>query len=198
MQNLITKAKTFLMKSHDTTTKEFLIFLCINFSFLINGLLIFLISALPALSQETSENTFRIYLGTTLICIWFVFLPFMDRDKKDKVIPHICCSLMCLFCIILIIYHWIDTLDSTTFMFSDIIVVLVSIPTIAYLLYCFIILVKITLLVNKKILRKLLPVYKEHERLKYIIESITSLLLSISSLGAALWAIAKGVEAFLN
>lgn len=197
MRIFMKKIKTFLLLSFDANSKEFLIFLCIDFSFLINGVLTLFISTLPTIYHGETQNIYRIYLGTCLIAIWFVLLPFLDRKEKDKTAFHIIHSIIALFCLVLIIQHWVFTFDRINFEFRDIIITLISIPTIAYLLYCFINLVKLLFWTIQIILHKILPELPnegEKRGLIFTLESITSLFIAISSFIGAFCGIITAIK----
>lgn len=197
MNTYLTKLVTFLKNSKDINKKEFLIYLCINFSFLIIGIMLFLISFYPTLLGYP-ENMFRLYFGCILIAIWFLFLPILSRDAKDKVISHAGYSSLALVALIITIYYWLVTVSTYNFIFFDIIIVLLSIPTIAYLLYLIINFFKLILLVLKKALKKIIPSYKEkHSGLLYVIESITSIFVAISTFLAAFWGAITALKTFI-
>lgn len=64
-----------LFKNHsDTSTKYFWIYMCINFSFLINGIILIIIGIYP-MSLNLNSNKYRIFMGGTFIAIWFLSLP---------------------------------------------------------------------------------------------------------------------------
>lgn len=196
MRTIINKIQNFLEKSQNTTTKEFIVFLCLNFSFLINGLILILLSMYPICSN-LPENSSRMYIGSFLIAIWFILLPNISREQKDKAISRLIYSSLTILALIFIVRYWLMYFSVITFRFTDIVIILISIPTVAYLLYCFINLVKLIFLVIQRTLHKILPSSpkkEENRGLKFILESITSIFVAISSFIGAFWGIVTAIK----
>ena len=190
--------KNFWENSHDTSTKDFLVYICIDFSFLINGLLLICMGILPVLVRETTENMFRMMFGSTFIAIWFIFLPNLSMKTKDKIVSHFVCSFLSLIMIVVIIVYWLYFGTYSAFLVGDIVITIISIPICAYFIYLLINFFRLIFFVIKTIVSRILPSTKGKDRgLVFTLETITSILVAISSLVAAFWGMITGIKSFL-
>ena len=191
---LINRAKSFLENSQDTSTKDFLIYLCADFSFLLNGIFLVIISLL---NGNISGNDFRSTFGAIFIAIWFIFLPNVSMDTKGKIMNHLVYSLITLFCSCIIIFYWLISPKNGLFIPLEIIIYVISIPTTSYLIYLLINFFKLIFLIIKKITNAILNT-TEKSLLIRIFTAITFILVSATSLLSALWGIVTALKNFTN
>lgn len=195
-QNFKSRIKSFLENIQNSSSKEFLIYLCIDFSFLLNGLLLILMGALPIITQNSPQNEFRVLSGALFIAIWFIFLPTLSINAKDKIIIHFAFSLIALIGLFFILLHWLKHGTSSSFVATDIIIELISIPIAAYFIYLLINFFKLLFFVVKKLITNIFPDAPE-KGLVFTLEAITSLFVAISSLIAAFWGIITAIKTLL-
>lgn len=197
-QKFISIINNFFTNMQNRSTKESLIFISINFSFLLNGFFLLLIGMSPTYSGLPS-NTTRIILSSILMAIWFITLPILSSEKKDKLLFHLGYSSIATICLYFIIYYWIKHAQKNTPILQDLGIIILSVIVIGYFLYLLINFVKIIASIIKKLIKRLLPSYKEkHSGLLYVIESITSIFIAISSFIAAIWGVITAFKSFIN
>lgn len=188
----------FFIKIQDVSSKEFFVYLSIDFSFLINGLLLICMGFLPTLINEGTENVARVYIGGTLVACWFVLLPNISREAKDRIAEHMAYSVVSLVVGAIIVLYWFKNWDNTQFVWWDIVVVVISLPVCAYIIYLLVNFVKVMFIVVRKISSKVLPNIKNKDNgLMFTIEAATSVLVALSSLVAAFWGVITAIKTIL-
>lgn len=199
MKEVFEKGKSFFINARDTSTKEFLIYLCINFSFLVNGLLFICMGVLPVIITDSGENPLRVVIGVVFVVIWFTFLPNVSTETKDKIQDHFGWSFLSLMGLFGIVVYWFHFGTRSSFVGWDIIVMLVSVPIFAYAFFLLINLFKLFFLVIKKIVNKIMPEVKNNDRgLMFTLETVTSMFVAISSLVAAFWGVITAVKTIIE
>lgn len=186
------KIQNFIENYSDTSTKYFDIYMCITFSFLINGIILIALGSYPAF-LNSSSNPARISIGASFIAIWFVSIPLVSLN--DKFITHLVHSALTLCGIYVTFFYWLNNATNSYANFCEIIVSIISLLSVAYLLYCLINLARIIFIFVQKLTSIILPAYEKRKSgLLYTLESITSLFLAISSCLAGLWGIMTTVK----
>lgn len=191
---------TFFANAQDNSTKEFLVYLCLDFSFLINGIFLVCIGDfLPIFNENITENYFRTYLGAFCIAMWFCFLPNVSQDTKTKIAHSIVSSVVALIAAMVITHHWFSLYLGKQPIFPEILIWLISIPTTAYFIYCLTNLFKLIFFIIQKILDIILPDRTSAKNiLLYTIQTLTALFIAISSCIVAFWGIVTAIKPFFG
>lgn len=186
----------FFEKYSDTSTKYFDIYMCITFSCFISGIIWIYLGQHPAYSGS-DPNIFREVIGQVFIMLWFTCLLQISPEKieyaaKKTAYSFCALSFTCYTCV-----YWKNTADVSSFRAKDILISSVSLVAFPYSLYIIKELVRIIFISIRKLINKILPAHgQQKSRLLYILESITSLFLAISSCLGGLWGIITMVKNF--
>lgn len=194
-EKFLTFLKNFLENYSNTESKYFQYYMCFTFSCLINGLILVFVGTYPALFLDLPSNYSRVLFGSSLIATWFFLLPMISKDTYDKIGFHLAASVLATISFVSVCSYWRKYMETSVPMVSDFPILILSLATIGYFIYCFGHLVMLVFLLMKKILKKVLPSKgDEKSGLAYTLEAISSLLVAISSFMAAIWGLVTAIK----
>lgn len=126
-------------------------------------------------------------------------MPNVSQDTKDKIAYRIAFSSYALISAMVISHYWFLLYIGRKPIFSEIIILLISIPTTAYFIYCLIKLFKLVFFIIHKVFNIILPAGASLRNIIiYTIQSLTSLFIAVSSLIAAFWGIITALKPFFE
>lgn len=192
-----TKIKELIIRYKD---KIYKIYYCANSAMLIMGILITFIGMYSPICGD-EPNEVRTTIGAICITIWFLMFPTISMQEKDKIMQklgiHVILSLITVFLSSMGILYFLDNMTKGPLK-KDILCCLYGIFVFSYILYIFVGFIKTFFGIVGKIKKFIFPKVKEASGIVNVIESITTAILSITTLGASIFGLITLVKQLID
>lgn len=176
------------------------IYYCANSAMLIMGILITFIGMYSPICGD-EPNEVRITIGAICITIWFLMFPTISMQEKDKIMQklgiHVILSLITVLLSSMGIWYFLNNMTKGPLK-KDILYCLFGIFVFSYILYIFIGFIKTFFGIVRKIKKFIFPRVKEASGIVNVIESITTAILSITTLGASIFGLITLVKQLID
>lgn len=192
-----TKIKELIIQYKD---KIYKIFYCANSAMLIMGILITFIGMYSPICGD-KPNEVRTTIGAICITIWFLMFPTISMQEKDKIMQklgiHVILSLITVLLSSMGILYFLKNMTKGP-LIKDILYCLSGIFVFSYISYIFVEFIKMFLGIVRKIKKFIFPKVKEASGIVNVIESITTAILSITTLGASIYGLITLVKQLID
>lgn len=192
-----TKIKELIIQYKD---KIYKIYYCANSAMLIMGILITFIGMYSPICGD-EPNEVRTTIGAICITIWFLMFPTISMQEKDKIMQklgiHVILSLITVFLSSMGILYFLNNMTKGPLK-KDILYCLSGIFVFSYILYIFVGFIKTFFGIVGKIKKFIFPKVKEASGIVNVIESITTAILSITTLGASIFGMITLVKQLID
>lgn len=192
-----TKIKELMIQYKD---KIYKIYYCANSAMLIMGILITFIGMYSPICGD-EPNEVRTTIGAICITIWFLMFPTISMQEKDKIMQklgiHVILSLITVLLSSIGILYFLNNMTKGPLK-KDILYCLSGIFVFSYILYIFVGFIKTFFGIIRKIKKFIFPKVKEESGIVNVIESITTAILSITTLGASIFGLITLVKQLID
>lgn len=192
-----TKIKELIIQYKD---KIYKIYYCANSATLIMGILITFIGMYSPICGD-EPNEVRTTIGAICITIWFLMFPTISMQEKDKIMQklgiHVILSLITVLLSSMGIWYFLNNMTKGPLK-KDILYCLFGIFVFSYILYIFVGFIKTFFGIVRKIKKFIFPKVKEASGIVNVIESITTAILSITTLGASIFGLITLVKQLID
>ena len=167
---------------------------------LIMGILITFIGMYSPICGD-KPNEVRTTIGAICITIWFLMFPTISMQEKDKIMQklgiHVILSLITVLLSSMGILYFLKNMTKGPLK-KDILYCLSGIFVFSYILYIFVGFIKTFFGIVRKIKKFIFPKVKEASGIVNVIESITTAILSITTLGASIFGLITLVKQLID
>lgn len=192
-----TKIKELIIQYKD---KIYKIYCCANSAMLIMGILITFIGMYSPICGD-EPNEVRTTIGAICITIWFLMFPTISMQEKDKIMQklgiHVILSLITVLLSSMGILYFLNNMTKGPLK-KEILYCLSGIFVFSYILYIFAGFIKTFFGIVRKIKKFIFPKVKEASGIVNVIESITTAILSITTLGASIFGLITLVKQLID
>ena len=149
------------------------------------------------LSFPTLDNT-RAYIGSIFLALWFLSAPFLDPEKRDRIMIELCKLVVFLLISSILLFYFVKTLNHNTHVIWDLAASLASLAVSYYLISCLLSIINVFKLIFKKVYTYLFNSSSDDSPLKIFTKNISAFFITISGFLATLVAVVTSIKTIID